>query len=241
MRLPRLPVSRRRHEADIDFTVELMQACRERERDQARSERDAALNRAVELEQAIREFVASEDTHEPGPFVKDGNWHPGPCVEGGPRMEDVYPDGFQVCADEECFAYWPCDVERLRRVLDGHDRQEPQEPSRCYVCGGHWGGGRKIYLGGDVHWRHAECQPPKAADVQGHDRQPSQPTSGSEDWTGYLQARLQQGKPVEPGVYGVTGPITVPPEPDPPRKGRAVSEEDLRLMRLMNREADDDH
>lgn len=73
----------------------------------------------VTLERAVREFLQEHDTHEPGPYVKDGNWHTGPCVEGGPRLEDEYPDGFQVCADEDCGEYWPCSFERLRRALGG--------------------------------------------------------------------------------------------------------------------------
>lgn len=198
-RLPRLPVSRRRLTAHRDYLARRVEDLRislsevEQQRDEllddvdrscawamnVMDERDSLRARVAELEQAIRTFVTSEDTHEPGPFVKDGNWHTGPCVEGGPRMEDVYPDGFQVCADEECFAYWPCDVERLRRVLDGHDRHVVQHPVRrescCYVCGSPaWLTGQLIYLGGEQHWRHAECQPPKAADVRGHDRQEPQ-------------------------------------------------------------------
>lgn len=62
-------------------------------------------------------FLDHQDVHEPGEFVKDGNWHYGPCVEGGPRMEDRFPDGFQICADEDCGEYWPCSVEQLRREV----------------------------------------------------------------------------------------------------------------------------
>lgn len=74
------------------------------------------------LRDGIRRFLADEDTHEPGPYVKDGNWHTGPCVEGGSRMEDVYPDGFQICADEDCGAYWPCPTAELAALLG--DRTE---------------------------------------------------------------------------------------------------------------------
>lgn len=101
-----LPEAERReityeHRDDVDT---------EHERDLLRAE----LNR---VRQSVWAFLDHQDVHEPGEFVKDGNWHYGPCVEGGPRMEDVYPDGFQVCADEDCGEYWPCSVEELRRAV----------------------------------------------------------------------------------------------------------------------------
>lgn len=63
------------------------------------------------LEEAVKEFLDYEDTHKPGPFVKDGNW--------SPSIRNIYPKGFQVCADEDCMLYWPCPVEKLRLAYKG--------------------------------------------------------------------------------------------------------------------------
>jgi len=66
-----------------------------------------------ELEEAVFQFLHYEDTHKPGTYVKDGNWLP--------SVRNIYPKGFQICADEDCKMYWPCPVERLRRAYEGGD------------------------------------------------------------------------------------------------------------------------
>lgn len=92
----------------------------ERER-KISKELEEAQARIAELEAGIRKFIECEDEHKPGPYIKDGNWHPGPCVPGGPRMEDIHPDGFQVCADEDCGLYWPCHIAELAELLPEDD------------------------------------------------------------------------------------------------------------------------
>lgn len=82
------------------------------------------------VRRAVWVFLDYQDVHEPGPILKDGNWHYGPCVPGGPRMENLYPNGFQFCADEDCGEYWPCSVEELRRAVFPDTAQYGSEEER---------------------------------------------------------------------------------------------------------------